>query len=273
MTDIDLMGLGTPEDTDAAISRLTRGDPPAPPEAQANFITMMKGLDEFPGAGVAEVRELNGYDEEAIARFQTQSSDGSNVPATLNRVAELATVAIDGHKPTLHDIESLLVGDRNHLLMAIRRLTYGPEVAGSVQCPSCLEINEVLIDPWRDLEFVPWNGDFYREIEMRDGGRATLRFMLAGDQSTAFAREMTLAERNSILLERMVMDINRQNIHAMASTAATATRTLGLADRRTILEAMVDQPGYQFGKEVDGLCVSCGSNLGLRLEVADLLQG
>jgi hypothetical protein len=275
MTDLDLRGapdLSSPEETDAAIAKLTKGVAPEPPDAHPAVVTLMKGLETGTEC-LAEVRELNGYDEEAIARFQAMNPDAGNVPAVLNRVAELATVAIDGHKPTLNDIESLLVGDRNILIMAIRRLTYGPEVAGSVQCPSCLEQNEVSVDPWTDLEFVPYKGEFFTEIELRHGSRVTMRMMLAGDQSTAFTREMTMAERNSILLERLVMDIDRQQIHAMASTAAQATRSLGLADRRTILEAMVDQPGYQFGREVDGRCASCENELGLRLEVADLLQG
>ena len=261
------------EETDAAIAKMAKGDAPEPPPAYDNQVTLMRGLEDE-SSRIAEVRELNGYDEEIISRFQSNPADAGNVASQLNRVAELGTVTIGGRKPSLSDIEALLVGDRNLLVMAIRRLTYGLGIEGSIACRGCQEMNEISIDPWSDLEYVPWDGEMFYDVELREGRRATVRRMTAADQRAAFERDTaTIAERNSLFLERMVMDIDRKTIHSMQSVAANATRSLGIIDRRTLLDTMVEQPGFQFGKEVDGHCASCGTSLGLVLEVADLLRG
>jgi len=44
------------------------------------------------------------------------------------------------------DVQSLIGGDRNALMIAIRILGYGAEYAGSMDCPKCEQKNEISVD-------------------------------------------------------------------------------------------------------------------------------
>ncbi len=84
----------------------------------------------------AVVRELNGYDEEAMA-------SAKNLGASMQIMLERAVVSIGGKKATAADVEELCLGDRWELLLGIRRVTWGEEIETVSMCPHCRTSSEL----------------------------------------------------------------------------------------------------------------------------------
>jgi len=78
----------------------------------------------------AVVRELNGYDEEAMAQAKS-------LGASMQIMLERAVVSIGGQKVAPSDMEELCLGDRWELLLGIRRVTWGEEIETVSTCPRC----------------------------------------------------------------------------------------------------------------------------------------
>jgi hypothetical protein len=105
-------------------------------------VTLPGGLlDPILGiVNTAEVRELNGADEEAVAKV-------NDVPKSLMVILERGTVKIGDEKATKADLDALLAGDRETLLLAIRKVTFGSEIKlGPGECPECGEEQTFNID-------------------------------------------------------------------------------------------------------------------------------
>jgi hypothetical protein len=77
-----------------------------------------------------EVRELNGEDEEAIARSSTASK-------ALNTILMRGAVSLGDREITKDDFDKLLTGDRESILLGIRKVTFGNEIDFAVTCSGC----------------------------------------------------------------------------------------------------------------------------------------
>ncbi len=96
---------------------------------------------ELPGGLVTEggrlltralLRPLSGQEEQWLA-------DAANAPSAI-RVTRLLTsclVSLDGEPVTMDTVRKLLVGDRDFLMLQLRRLTLGDDVQAVLDCPAC----------------------------------------------------------------------------------------------------------------------------------------
>lgn len=80
----------------------------------------------------AEVRELNGYDEEAYGKARS-------IGAGLSVLLERATVSLGGSPTNRKQLAQLTTGDRNELLLGIRTATWGDGAELTILCPECDE--------------------------------------------------------------------------------------------------------------------------------------
>lgn len=82
----------------------------------------------------AQVRELNGEDEEALSRALRSGS----VFHFMDTLIERGTKSVGDLPATKEVLKSMLVGDRDELALAIRKATYG-DVMDIEQwiCPAC----------------------------------------------------------------------------------------------------------------------------------------
>src|ERR1700694_210359 len=79
-----------------------------------------------------ELRPLTGREEEWLA-----GNAGSPAARAVTQVLAACVTHIEDLAPTLELIRRLLVGDRDYLVLQLRRLTFGDEFRAVLACPEC----------------------------------------------------------------------------------------------------------------------------------------
>lgn len=211
---------------------------------------------------VAEVRELTGADEEAISRA------GSRAKA-LNVIIQRGLVRVGDEEVTKDTLDTLLSGDRDAILIGIRKVTFGNTLDMSIRCPSCLDEHESTVDLNTDVPVVslPSAEDRFWVVSTKSGpvgvtlptGVVQKRLMDNADK--------TSSEINTLLLSGCVLTVN-----GIPSMGAHTALSLGMSDRTKIIEEIIRRnPGPRLG-EVKIACKACGEDIDLPLSLLDLFQ-
>lgn len=231
-----------------------------------NEVTLPGGYINREGALVkyAEVRELNGADEETIARSGTTGR-------ALNSMLQRGLVNIGMDPAQKEDLENLLSGDRDAILLGIRKATFGKTIDFEFTCPNCKEHVEVTIDLEKDIptkelenpiEDRKW---FYVSEKWGNIGVGlpngmTQRKLLENSDKTA-------AEMNTILLAGCVISVGES-----PSMGASTVLKLSWKDREKIVEEILERnPGPRLGEVKKG-CESCGEEIPMPLTLAALFR-
>jgi hypothetical protein len=253
--------------------------PKDPPKVEPDEVTLPGGLihgDEV--ITTATVRELTGEDEEKLYK----SLASNNSFHFINTLLECGTVKI-GDEPeseTKALLKNLLVGDREQIILGIRRVTYGDQVTViNFKCRECegttaqitFEISDditvkKLTHPRDEIEF---------DVKLRKGSVARVRLPNGSDQQALVDQvDATLAERNTIMLQRVIINITDPNgtMHALAGEPSLALK-MGIADRRTILREIADRaPGPRYN-DIKFTHADCGKEVSLAIDLGDLFLG
>ena len=229
----------------------------------ATEVDLPGGLfDPFKGIiSNAEVRELTGVDEEAISKI-------ADTAKSLLAILERATIKI-GDEPASKDlIDLLFAGDREMLLLAIRKVTFGNEIKlGPGPCPHCEEEQIFTIDLTKDVEIKKLDGEAEFTVKCKIGDVLVTLPKGATQKAIVEATNRTSAELDTIMLKSCVLSINSQTV-----INPDVVRNLGMLDRRTILKEIADRnPGPQLGA-LKKECQSCGQEVPLPLSLADLFR-
>ena len=256
------------EDVNKIVNQEVMGSVPEVviPSLPDTTVTLAAGLiDPFENtvSTTAEVRELNGADEEAIAKL---SDPGKALLAILER----ATVSVGDQPSTKQILGSLLAGDREALLLAIRKATFGSEVEVSTVCDKCPELQTFKIDLNKDVE-VKTLEDPIRDrrftVELK-AGLAKVN-LPTGDVQTQIinATDKNSAELDTMLLVACVTEIGDQPV-----LSPNRIRSLGITDRRLLLDEIANRnPGPQLS-EIKKACGTCGQEVYLPLTLAELFR-
>jgi hypothetical protein len=221
----------------------------------------------------ADVRELTGADEEAMTK--ARSGGLGKYIATL---LSAGTVSVGGEQASTTLLSNLLLGDRDMLLMEIRRATYGDEIVWDrYSCPFCGEEFRLSVTldeiPIRRLED-PAARIF--EVALRKNRKAFVRLPVGSDQEAllAVADRLSDSEQNTLLLSRVLISVvEADGTENAVSGNPEFARSLGIADRQTILDTIEKkQPGPQYN-DVKFLHDSCGKEVPLFISAGDLFQG
>ena len=211
-----------------------------------------------------EVRELNGMDEEAISR-------AGSVGRALLVMLQRGLVSIGLDKVQKDDIDALLGGDRDAILIGIRRLTFGEDVKFNFPCPHCSSDLDVTVDlskdiPVKELEDPISDRKFIYKSSTK--GDIVVGLPTGSTQKKLLENsDKTVAELNTILLSGCV-----QSIDGFPSVGASAVLQLGMADREKIIAEIIDRnPGPRLG-EVSTTCEACGEDIPMPLSLADLFR-
>jgi len=244
-----------PQALNAAISELEKE---APVEIKTvapskNEVTLPGGYITQEGVLVkyAEVRELNGADEEAIAK------SGSLV-RTLNTILQRGLVSIGGVEPTKAVYDELLSGDRDAILLGIRKVTFGSVADYNLMCSTCGETSVVGIDLDKDVPIVELTNpitDREKTVELRNGNAVVV--IPNGRTQNALLENATntAAALTTVLLENCLLGVNGKG-----SLGNSTVLKLGIADRDTLVEAILENnPGPQLGA-VKKTCEACGES-------------
>ena len=232
-----------------------------PPETA---VTLPGGLaDPFLGLiGSAEIRELNGADEEAISKIQ---DTGKALMVILDR----AVVSLGDQKPTKELMDNLLAGDREMLLLAIRKATFGSEIKlGPGACPFCGAEQVYDIDLNKDVEIQTLNQEERVFTVDCKAGAVKLKLPSGHTQKAIVnSADKTSAEIDSIILNGCIISINDQNVFSMDDV-----RKLSISDRRALLSEIASRnPGPQLSN-IKKECTSCNEEVPLPLTLADLFR-
>lgn len=210
----------------------------------------------------AEVRELNGADEEAISKA------GSKAKA-LGVLLQRGLVKVGTEDATKEMLDSLLSGDRDAILIGIRKVTFGDELKAMVHCYSCNEDQETVVTLSEDVPVRELNDLKGRSwvIETKKGPVAVGLPNGLVQKKLMDNADKTSAEINTLLLSGCVMSVN-----GSPSMGAHTVLSLGMTDRANIVDEIIENnPGPRLG-EVKKACKACGEDMNLPLSLLDLFQ-
>lgn len=221
----------------------------------------------------AEVRELNGADEEAMARLKEGSPSYYTdlVDLVLKRAVESVgdtPVTIVNSALVLGD---LLVADRELLFKEIILATFGSEREyENIGCPTCLAANDITVDVEGLIEVKALEGEPVTKVVLRDKTVVTLHYPLGKDQKFVYDtnEELSPAGYNTRMIARCIDTVDGGPLRETMATSYALE--LGMADRRKIVTALAGGPSVKF-KEVEVPCTECGEAIPFAFGWADLL--
>lgn len=250
------------------------GDAPQIEDPPDTHVRLPGGFIDLSGIlhDTAVVRELNGSDEEHVLGLRNVENPVDYMNAFLTR----AVVSVGTHAMTPEIADALLIGDRQALALGIRKATYGKVMTDANACPHCGEVLDVHVDLDDDVQVKRLEDPMQRvyEVELPRGGTAKIRLPNGGDQYASFRNTKRLETANTVMLARCVVEVRGKSVAEMAVVSPEDyARTLNIADRRALLNAMAElQPGPQY-EEVKVSCAACGEKFTPALDWADLLSG
>lgn len=267
--------LADPGRVNDLIAKLTGSDQiPMIPDAPGDFVSLPGGL--FYNGQIyrtAQVKELTGADEEALAKAIASNNMFHFMDTLLTR----GVIRVGDQAATPDMLSNMLLGDRDELLIAIRAATYGPdfELEGWT-CPHCGGQTDLKFSLATSIERVPLaaqEGEPSFEIDLRRGAKALVRFPTGADQKACSDPSWTATERNSEMLRRCVKQITRpdgSSIHVQAFPGAIAE--MNIPDRRRIIAAIGEQqPGPRYSN-IQFVHAECQKEVTLALSLVDLFR-
>jgi len=211
----------------------------------------------------AQIRELNGLDEEALAKAGSPSR-------ALYTALSRGLVSIGDKKPSESELDLLLTGDREAILLGIAVATFGPSATYTSICSSCGKQQPFEVDLENDIDVIsledPLNDRSFG-VNTK-AGEVVATFPNGLTQKKLFDSDnKTTAEVITELLAGCLVSVNGE-----ASLGRSTALSLGMADREAIVSKIYElSPGPRLG-EVKKACEACDSEVLLSLSLADLFR-
>jgi hypothetical protein len=252
--------------TDALNSALADSAPEmaAAPSTQVQLICGVFNKELETWETNAVVRELNGYDEEALSSSGNSSTVYAEYMSFLLRraVVSIGNVSIKDHPEVIDD---LIIGDRDQLFLGIIKSTYGAVREYQIICNECGGSNDVFVNvdefPVKEAQ-----GDIRENIKvtLRNGKTVEFRLPNGKDSQVVAQKGKTTPEQNTIMLSRCVIGVDN---------ASDWAKNLNMSDRSEIISTLLGaQPGPQIW-EVKAQCAHCQEQMIVMLDWASLLFG
>jgi hypothetical protein len=204
-----------------------------------------------PAAPRLPLRGLSGWEEEYLERHQADA----NTARLCNEVLARCLVA-PGEEPAeaRQTVRELLVAERDRELVALRRLSLGPNISARVPCSTCGEVSEADFS----LDVLPLDFDLpprRLSVELPEVGDVVLRLPTAGDQEDLIDAGLeSEAEQRSWLLARCLERYgNRAEGFDLDFTRGLPVRA------RTVLESAIEESLPDLDLEMAVECSHCGA--------------
>lgn len=234
----------------------------------------------------AIVREMNGADEEAISKSLTAGNITRFTDVIVKRAVESVGPLTKGTDLD-RALDKMLVGDRDMLVLAVRRATYGDSVDLDVTCPHCAEklVVRYVLKPEADGGDVPVRTiadcpditeDDVRAraefpVELPSGREAIVRLLDGSAQKVIFTpdnEEKSSGELNTLLLRECVVSLDGKPVRGIAAVR----ENLSMRDRNKLLNFLLNnQPGPRY-EEVVQECDECKREFPLVLDVLTMFR-
>jgi hypothetical protein len=211
----------------------------------------------------AEVRELNGKDEEVISK-------SPNLGKALLTILSRGTVKIGTEPVDENILDQLLIGDRDALLLGILKTTFGSQVEIPAYCSGCAEYKTVQIDVDSDIKTKILTDPINDRVFTVKGKKNEFVVKLPNgvvQKKMIENTDKTSAELSTIILENTVTRIGDSPVYAVSQV-----QSLSITDRREIIDAINDRaPGPQFS-DVTVNCPDCESEVTVPINLGTLFQ-
>lgn len=278
--------LADPARANADINAILAGtnDAPEVPQPPDDLVTLPGGLVR--GGKVyktAVVRELDGSDEEALARaLRTWVTPGQPLhPRALlhfiDTLVSRGTVSVGDLQAGPDVLKSMLIGDRDELALAVRCATYGNDmVIEQWTCPYCQKMTDISFSLKDDVERTVLKdpaSETVFDIPLKKSAKARVRLPNGEDQDALYADESwTTAQRNTILISRCVLsytDPAGQEFN-MAAFPSMSLK-LSIPDRQEIIRQVSERQPRPKYNEIK-FEHECGNEVVLALGIRDLFR-
>jgi hypothetical protein len=260
-----------PDQANTMAERLTSpaSSLPLMPDPPDDVITLPGGY--LDGEGIlhttARIREITGADEEVMAREFKGSN--TNVAKVVDIILRRSVLSVGSYDPvSALVLSNLLVGDRSALMLGIRLLTFGRDwEVPDFPCRLCGETFGTVIELDSIVEKKLENPMVQEiDIPLRRGHVATMGLLTGGVQLEIVNAERSIPEETTLVIDRCIRRLDGKEV------AGPVAQQMGMADRKTIIEALaVAQPGPQM-EEVSVECMACGKEANYALNLMDLFR-
>jgi hypothetical protein len=227
-------------------------------ELPGGFILSSGELAKF-----VEVRELNGADEEELSKATTPNR-------LLQVVFSRGLVSLEDAPAYSEDLDTMLSGDRDAVVLGIRCATFGKDLTYNATCPACLDENEITIDLVKDVKTRTLNDpvvDRTFKVSTKNGEAVVTLPNGVTNKKLLDADSKTTSELMTIVLSGCIVSIN-----GTPSLGVQTALNLGILDRETIISEIYKRtPGPRLG-EVKKACKACGNEIPLPLSLASLFR-
>lgn len=273
--------LANPEAANAALNSFLAGvvtDAPVAELPPDDRVDLPGGLS-YKGQLIKHVmvRELTGEDEEALAR----AIQNPNPFHFLNTLIGCGVVCVGDLSPedTKKVLPELLVGDRDEIVLGIRRATYGDTVdVYNWVCPNCGgKVDEISFSLTEDVERIkladPANDTTF-DVPLRKGAKARVRLATGAIQTATWEMpDLLQPQRDDVLLTKCVETLTAPNGQQNVIAAfPSLVRKMSAPDRRAILKELTQrQPGPRYN-EIKFKHDGCGDEVALALGIRDLFR-
>jgi hypothetical protein len=243
------------------IEKLNEKSRPKPPVVMApapDTVELPIGLVTPMGTyTTVQVRELNGYDEEAIARSK-------NIGGALAVLLDRAVTKLGDEEATSELLKELYMPDRVAALVGISRCTWGDMVLTRITC-SCGESNVVEYD-LKDLDVTtmdPKDASF--TVELTKGRTADVHLPRGDVHASLLANaDISTAEFRTMLINKCVDSIDGNPVFG------DMPKRLSVKDRGILVNAINEvYVGPRFDK-TSVLCPDCGKENSPAIVLGDL---
>lgn len=227
------------------------------------------------------LRKMTGKEEAILADRRFQKNGGKLVTELL----QSCLVRLGGAEPNGHGrtaVAGMYSADRNFLLLKLRSITFGSELAANYTCPGCgdsLQMTE-------DLDELPVRAATDDEsieeiaVELEDGwtdrdGQVhtalTLRLPTGADEEAVAAqmRDNASLGKNA-LLSRCLKSLGEVPRHRLEAMGPRILADLTMTDRRRIDRALNEAaPGVDLVRRLE--CSACGKSFSSTLDLTHFL--
>ena len=230
----------------------------APPEPVVDlYVGFMRGDDHVK---TAEIRELTGEDEELISK-------SGSIGKALEVILKRGTVLLGDQPPSESELSSLISGDRDNILLSIRRATFGNDVDVALTCSACGNRDMYVIDLVNDVPVVNDGNPIMWDVKTR-AGIITVAMPTGNTQKKVIENnDKTSAELSTIFLSGCIVQVDREPV-----VGSRVALSLGISDRELLLkEILTKTPGPRL-MEVSKTCKACEDEIFVPLSLADLFR-
>jgi hypothetical protein len=260
----------SPEQINDLSRDLTRPTNPLMPDLEPNITVLPGGYLDKDGVlhTEARIREINGSDEEAMAR--ELRNPNVNVAKVVDLLLKRTVLSVGNIEPVpAWVLGDMLTGDRAALMLAVRILTFGRDwEVPDFPCRVCGQTFGTIVE----LDSIPvqkLDNPMVQEVEvdLRNGHTANVALLtgavqieMVGDGNRTGPEEVTIA------IDRCIRRLDGNPI------AGSIAQKMSMADRRKIAKVMSDaQPGPRM-EEVMVTCLRCGQEADYTVSLVDLFR-